>query len=400
MNDRKRRIKDAILKGLTYLSSSISALILAAIMVFVIARGLPGFDPRMMTSDYYETSYFVKAEAAEDLFELRDGNGVYYSLSYGIGLKDSKDFEGNHSVAVAYVAPNSPLKGATPLSGDSPLSLKVDQIIKRIVASADEATLILTPRLGAEGIARGLDQASSISECYFASMGGGIRGSLLTTVLLIAVTLLISMPLGIVAAIYLSIYAKKNKLTSLMRHLIDMISGVPSLIFGLLGMLVFIPFVSKIGPASGGSILSGALTLSVMLLPTIIKTTEESINNIPKGYRHSSLALGASESETVFKVILPNALPGITNAILLSVGRIIGESAALIFAIGTSIQDDVSLFRGSTSLSVHIWCLMSGENPNYRSACAISILILFAVLLLNGLTHLLYRQTNIYVVAK
>jgi phosphate transport system permease protein len=131
-----------------------------------------------------------------------------------------------------------------------------------------------------------------------------------------------------------------------------------------------------------------------MLLPTIIKTTEESILNIPEGYKLSSHALGASETQTTFKVILPNAIPGILTSILLSVGRIIGESAALIFAIGTAIQDDVSLFKGSSTLAVHIWTVMSGENPNYGMACVISLIILIVVLILNILVKLVCKKLN------
>lgn len=131
-----------------------------------------------------------------------------------------------------------------------------------------------------------------------------------------------------------------------------------------------------------------------MLLPTVIRTTEEAINNIPKSYQSASLALGASETQTTFKVILPNALPGILTSILLCIGRIIGESAALIFAIGTAIQDQIDISKGSTTLAVHIWSVMSGENPNYGQACAISLIILMIVLILNILVKLVSKKLN------
>ena len=162
-----------------------------------------------------------------------------------------------------------------------------------------------------------------------------------------------------------------------------------TIIFGFIGVIIFIPFVNSITGSSGGSILSGAFTLAIMLIPTIVKTTEESILALPKGYMDSSLALGASRTETVFKVILPNAVPGIITSAILSIGRIIGESAALVFAIGASIQDNVSLTNSSTSLAVHIWVLLSHENPNYDAACAISIIILIIVLILSLLTKLI-----------
>ena len=164
--------------------------------------------------------------------------------------------------------------------------------------------------------------------------------------------------------------------------MIDMISGIPSIIFGFCGAVIFIPFVSLFG-ASGYSILAGAFTMAIVLLPTIIKTTQEALLVVPKHYMMGSLSLGASKTQTVFKVILPNALPGILTAILLSVGRIIGESAALIFVMGTAIKDNISLLDGATTLSVHIWSITRGEAPNYDTACAISIIILIVVFLIS-----------------
>ena len=239
-----------------------------------------------------------------------------------------------------------------------------------------------------------LDFGSEIIELYYLDMGGGIRGSLLSTLYLIGLTLTIVMPIGIIAAIYLALYAKQNTFIKILRSLIDMISGIPSIIFGLIAIIIFIPIVSGITKNNGGSIISGALTLSVMLLPTVIRTTEEAINNIPKSYQSASLALGASETQTTFKVILPNALPGILTSILLCIGRIIGESAALIFAIGTAIQDQIDISKGSTTLAVHIWSVMSGENPNYGQACAISLIILMIVLILNILVKLVSKKLN------
>ena len=129
-------------------------------------------------------------------------------------------------------------------------------------------------------------------------------------------TLVVALPLGIGAAIYLELYAKEGRVKNIISQMIDMISGIPSIIFGFVGAVIFIPFVSCFG-ASGYSIIAGALTMAIVLLPTIIKTTEEAIRVVPKHYLMSSLALGASKTQTVFKVILPNALPGILTAVLL-----------------------------------------------------------------------------------
>ena len=391
----KRKVKDGIYNGATGFSSFIVTLVLFAIIIFVAIRGISNLDFRMVTSDYYETPYFAKVvEDPHYSLEKDDGNGVYYSKHYGFGLKDDKDFEGNQCITIQYIDEQSPLRSATSLNNGELLSVNVGQIVKRIQVSDSVNYKILTIKDGAEYMAHELDNWSEITEIYYSTMGGGIRGSLLTTLMLIGTTLLISIPLGVLAAIYLSIYAKNNRIMMIIRSLIDMLSGVPSIIYGLIGVIVFIPFVSSIAGSSGGTIMSGALTMSIMLLPTIIKTTEESINAIPKGYKLSSLALGASETQTTLKVILPNALPGILTSALLSIGRIIGESAALIFAIGTAIQDNVSLFGSSTTLAVHIWSVSSGQNPNYGMACAISLIILVLVLLLNVLIKIICKKLS------
>lgn len=384
MENKKRRIKDSMAIGVTYFSSSISILILLGIILFILAHGVQSLNFKMLISNYYETPYFVYCNAKEgSTFDLENKDNVYYSKVWGIGLKDDKDLSGNDCVIIEYIDNLSPIKNARQLSGDESITIEKGKLIKRIQLETNDGNLVLTPKLGAEELAARLDKGYKINELYYVTMGGGIRGSLISTLYLIITTLLFSLPVGIIAAIYLGNYARNNKITKGIRTLIDMIAGIPSIIFGLIGVIIFIPFVSGMTKNNGGSILAGAFTLSIMLLPTIIKNTEEAIHNIPKGYKMSSLALGASEVQTISKVILPNAMPGILTGVLLSIGRIIGESAALIFAIGTAIQDNVSIFKGSTTLAVHIWSVMSGENPNYSQACAISIIILVVVLILN-----------------
>lgn len=389
---RSRKIKDIIMNIVTYLASSFSLLILLAMIIFIFNKGWKNLSFKMITSDYYETPYFVTCESNQT-FDLQDNDNIYYSEKYGIGIKDSYDLEKNKCVMIVHVDSKSPLKNANTLDGNT-ASLKSGTIIRRLQVEAGGSISILTSRDGAKNIRDTLDSSTKINELYYLKMGGGIRGSLISTIYLILLTLVIVTPIGVIAAMYLALYAKNNRLTKMLRSLIDMISGIPSIIFGLLAIIVFIPIVSNITKNPGGSIITGALTLSVMLLPTVIRTTEEAINNIPKGYKMASLALGASETQTTFKIMLPNAIPGILTSVILSIGRIIGESAALIFAIGTSIQDDVRITKGSTTLAVHIWSVMSGENPNYSQACAISIIILVIVLLLNIFVKLISVKFN------
>ncbi len=400
MNKTKvmRKVKDTTLNVLTYLSASISVIILAAIIIFIFVKGSSYFSFKMIVSDYNESVYFGECETSSSTtFTLENKDGIYYSNHFGIGLKDSHDLEGNDIIEIVYVDSASPLKNMKKQNSDETLSVKKGQAIKRVqIVSEDNNLGIYTAKIKAEQMALALDTGYVIQEIYFATIGGGIRGSLISTIYLILLTLIIVLPIGVIAAIYLSNYAKENKLTKIIRTLIDMISGIPSIIFGFIGVIIFIPIVSSITKTPGGSIISGALTMAIMLLPLVIKNTEDAIENIPKGYKMSSLALGASETQTTLKIILPNAIPGILTAVLLSIGRIIGESAALIFAIGTVISDKVSLGGSSTTLAVHIWSVMSGENPNYSQACAISIIIMIVVLILNILVKLLCKKFRRY----
>jgi phosphate transport system permease protein len=226
-----------------------------------------------------------------------------------------------------------------------------------------------------------------------ATSGKGIRGSIITTVLLIVLTLAIAVPLGVFSAIYLHEFApKNNKIVIVLRRLIEMLSGMPSIIFGLMGAAVFIPFTAAITQAEGGNLISGALTLSIIVLPTLISSTEEALRVVPEEWRQASLALGANKTQTTFKVVLRGAVPGILTGTLLAIGRIIGESAALIYAVGTAIKDQIFLTERSTTLAVHIWSVMSGEVPNFEMASAISLIILAVVLVLSLLVKLIAHK--------
>ncbi len=379
-----RKIKDKILQGTTSASTALVVLFLVAIISYILFTGGKNFQPKMFTSDYYETPYFVNVKTESDLFHYEDKEDVFYSSNWGIGIKDTKDLNGKDVIQIVELDNLSPLKNATNKETNEEFVVKKGLLINRITIKDETGnTRLFTADKGAKAIRDALDTSTILVELYLLKMGGGIRGSLLSTLYLILLTLLMVIPLGVITAIYFTEIAKNNKINQFLLSLIDMISGIPSIIFGLLGLICFIPIVSKMTGSGGGSILAGAFTMTLMLLPVVIKTTMETIMTIPKSYKYASLALGASMSQTIFKVILPNSIRGILTSVLLAIGRIIGESAALIFAIGTYISDHVSLSGQSTTLAVHIWTLMSGDNPNYASACSISIVILIVVLILN-----------------
>lgn len=387
-----RKIKNIFANFSTFLSMIVVIFLSGAIIYYCFSNGFKHMSFKMFVNDYYETAYYLTSEKEDGIINeyLTYDEKEYYSSSWGISLIDDKDLEGNDCVKINYIHENSPLLK----SQDNKNQIKSGMVIKRVQLIIDDKNEILTYKDGAKLIVNKLELSSKINELYFCSLGGGFRGSLLSTIYLILLTLLFSLSLGIFVALYLANYAKENKFTKILRTLIDMISGIPSIIFGLVGVIIFIPIVSKFTPSNGLSIIAGALTMSIMLLPLIIKNVEDAINAIPKGYKMSSLALGASETQTTFKIILPNAINGILTSTLLSIGRIIGESAALIFVMGSAIQDKVSIFEGATTLSTHIWNVIAGENPNYSLACSISIVILIVVFILNLLVKLSMKRLN------
>ena len=369
---KKRKMKDSILNSITWIVSSFGFIVLITLFIFIFAKGSKTLSFDLLFSNYSKTTYSLeKTHNSLQLFTNPKLENTYFSNIWGISLQDNKDAEG---LDVVTIEKNS---GAT-------IKIKVgSQISKIVLMKEDGKTIYTIAKKGASEMVECLNQAKIISDMIITTGGGGIRGSLLTTIYLIIITLIIAIPLGVGGAIYLNEYAKDNKFTTLIRTMIDMTSGIPSIIFGLVGAIIFIPIFNKVIHSSGGSIISGAFTMSIILLPIIIKTTEEALKAIPQDYRNASLALGASKIQTIFKVILPSALNGILTATLLSIGRIIGESAALIYAIGTAIKDKAILNEKSTTLAVHIWTLLEGDNPNYEHACAIAIVILLTVLLLS-----------------
>ncbi|MEI7810929.1 MAG: phosphate ABC transporter permease PstA [Ignavibacteria bacterium] len=204
---------------------------------------------------------------------------------------------------------------------------------------------------------------------------GGIFPTIIGTILLPLLAIIIATPLGIFTSVYLSEYTKETKLTKVIRFGTDCLAGIPSIIFGLFGYIFFVVTLGL-----GWSILSGGLTLAVMILPTIIRTSEEAIRSVPKSYREVSFSLGATSWQTVKRVILPNALPGIVTGVMLSIGRSIGETAAVIFTAGSSLRLPESILDSTRTMAVHFYILaregISQENA-YGTAATLIIAVLF-----------------------
>lgn len=206
--------------------------------------------------------------------------------------------------------------------------------------------------------------------------------SIVNTLLITALALLIAAPLGIFAAIYMVEYAKKgNKIVAVVRVTAETLSGIPSIVYGLFGMLFFVGYCNL-----QLSLLSGSLTVAIMVLPTIMRTTEEALLAIPQSYREGSFGLGAGKLRTVFKVVLPSAVPGILSGIILSIGRIVGETAALIYTAGTVAQMPENIFSSARTLSVHMY-MLSGEGFYTNQAFATAVILLVMVIIINMLSN-------------
>ena len=213
--------------------------------------------------------------------------------------------------------------------------------------------------------------------------GGGVGPQLFNSFYLLFLSLAVSIPLAIGAGIYLAEYARETRLTKIVRLSTESLATVPSIVLGLFGMIIFVNFLGF-----GFSIISGALTLVLLNLPVLVRVTEESIRTVPKAYGEASLALGATKLQTIWKVILPSALPGIITGITLTAGRALGETAILIFTAGTTVsryQADTNFLAAGETLDVHMWYLMStGLVPDRVTiADGIGALLIITILCFN-----------------
>ena len=211
--------------------------------------------------------------------------------------------------------------------------------------------------------------------------------AIINTIFMIMLSLLVAGPLGIFAAVYLVEYAKKgNKLVSVVRVTAETLTGIPSIVYGLFGMLFFVTTLRW-----GYSMLAGAFTLAIMVLPVIMRTTEEALLAVPDTYREASFGLGAGKLRTIFVVILPSAVPGIFSGVILSIGRIVGETAALMYTAGTVAELPDSVMSSTRTLSVHMYSLAS-EGLYVNQAYATAVVLLVIVLAINWLSGKIARK--------
>lgn len=211
--------------------------------------------------------------------------------------------------------------------------------------------------------------------------------ALVNTIIITAVSLIIAVPIGIFSAIYLVEYAKRgNRLVNVIRITAETLSGIPSIVYGLFGMLFFVTTLKW-----RNSILAGAFTLAIMILPLIMRTTEEALKSIPDSYREGSFGLGAGKLRTVFRIVLPSAIPGILAGVILAIGRIVGETAALIYTAGTVAEVPKSLMDSGRTLAVHMYTL-SSESLYMEQAYATAVILLIVVIGINSLSGFVAKK--------
>ena len=213
--------------------------------------------------------------------------------------------------------------------------------------------------------------------------------AIINTVTMTLFSLALAVPIGIFSAIYLTEYAKRgNPLVKVVRVTTETLAGIPSIVYGLFGYLVFV-----IACHFGNSMLSGALTLAIMILPTMMRTTEEALLSVPDSFREGSFGLGAGRLRTVFRVVLPSAVPGILSGIILSIGRIVGETAALIYTSGTVAGIPQDLMHSGRTLSIHMYALLS-EGLYMEEAYATAVVLLIMVFIINMLSGLIAKRLS------
>lgn len=221
----------------------------------------------------------------------------------------------------------------------------------------------------------------SLFSLTYNSENVSLMPALISTVMMTALSLIIAVPFGVFAAVYLTEYARRgNKAVGLVRVTAETLSGIPSIVYGLFGLLFFVTALGW-----GFSLLAGACTLSIMILPLIMRSSEEALKSVPDAYREGAFGLGAGKLRTVFRIVLPSAMPGILAGVILAIGRIVGETAALIYTAGTVAQIPGNPMQSARTLSVHMYAL-SRESLHMDEGYATAAVLLVVVVLINAVS--------------
>lgn len=270
------------------------------------------------------------------------------------------------------------LKDRLKMYKDRPFSL----VLLLLVSVSALITVVLLGSLLIYILAKGIPNIEAeLFAWEYTTENASMMPAIINTVLMTGLSLLMAVPVGVFSAIYMVEYAKKgSKLVKLVSLTTETLSGIPSIIYGLFGYLFFV-----IALGWKLSFIGGAITLAIMVLPTIMRTTEEALKAVPDSFREGSFGLGAGRLRTIFRIVLPAAVPGILSGIILSIGRIAGETAALLYTAGTQAKIPDSIFDSGSTLSVHMYKLMS-EGLYTNQAYATAVVLLLMVILINALS--------------
>ncbi|ULQ60669.1 phosphate ABC transporter permease PstA [Brucepastera parasyntrophica] len=288
------------------------------------------------------------------------------------------------AMTAAPVQNNSVIKKQTPMKGRKDRKLK-DSLLYGLMAGA--VVLVLTI-LGFI-LVYIISQAAGYLNFKFlfgSAQSGGILPMAVTTLYVVITSLVIALPIGVMTAIFLNEYAGDSSPVRLLRLAIETLAGIPSILYGLFGLLVFCRVLGF-----GQSIIAGACTLSIMILPVIIRTTEESLKTIPVSFREGSLSLGATKFQTIRHVVLPSAMPGIVTSAILAIGRVVGESAPVLLTVGIAKNIPKSIFESGRTLTIHLYYLTKEAiNPDdFGHAFATAAVLIIMVIIINSATRII-----------
>ena len=278
-------------------------------------------------------------------------------------------------------------KARRPLAGVTPRNLK-SGFVRGTVYFCAGITLVVLIFMVGYILVKGVPfLRADLFKLKYTSENCSVVPALMNTLVMTLMALVIAVPLGIGSAIYLVEYAGKgNRFVKVVRMTTETLTGIPSIIYGLFGMLLFVGFLKW-----GYSLMAGAATVAIMILPTIMRTTEESLLGVPDSFREGSFGLGAGKLRTVFTVVLPSAVPGILSGIILATGRVVGETAALIYTAGTVAQLPGNLFGSGRTLAIHMYVL-SSEGLHTGQAFATAVVLLVMVVGINALASLAAKK--------
>ena len=375
-----RKLKDFIATTLIWGAAAATAGILIIIVGFIFSRGWNLISWNFLTRDANDTLRIVHFEADAPATSFIDGDLL---ILENIGLTLERN--PSYGILVHNVTRTSAARNAID-NAEQVFPVRRGHVLEGV------GSVRINYETSWNEIAE-LFSGNTEFSLRVRQLGGGIFPMIISTLMLIITTLIIATPISLLAAIYMVEYAKQGRIVNIIRFAVEILAGLPSVVHGLFGMLFFTRILGL-----DWSILSGALTMTILLMPIMIRSTEEALKTVPNSYREASLGLGANKIQTIRKVILPSALPGITVGIILSIGRIVGESAALLFTIGTFARlpinpatGNLSIFETGATMTLRAFIEVQ-EFGNIDMAAAIGIVILVIVFTLNMFSKFITRR--------